>query len=410
MTMNARKALIETYQAAITAIAKRGTLKNARYEVSAAERAAGVEVGNGVYAASTDTKADFVAYCEDRLAALIANDHAEALEIVLQAQIKADLSAGRPVCEETGADLREFSGVEIEEAHAEALIMNATFDASFRRRAANWGAMDMLSREVTLDRAHAVALVFNAEADELAAAVQWDEWANQHDSRKTESEMIESDHAEALEINAEIDRRRSLSCDRTRRSEFHELTEDQQARIISLCHAEALEIEATREAGIAAADRIMTDRAINAYWIECETMIPAIAVMEWERLHAEALRINSRRRVAAFFGGMDYCGRQAALEQAHAEALAVNEQYDLGIEMAADHEYRMIFSYLRPWAKKMFIDVSHAEALALNAVYDRASLRFCEFHLLLSMAEQADQIDAAHLEALVMDAEKEAVA
>lgn len=286
MTMNARKAFIETYQAAITAIAKRGTLRNARHVVSAAERAAGVETGNGVYAASTDTKADFVAYCEDRLAALIANDHAEALEIVLQTQIETDLKAGRPVCEETGADLREWSGIEIEEAHA-------------------------------------VALVFNAEVNELAAAVQWDEWANQHDSRKTEAQMIESDHAEALEIEA------------------------------------------------------------------CRNLTARQARFVFHNTAAERAR---------------------AIEEAHAIALAMDEQYDLASAMAADHEYQMFFSYLRPWAKETFIEVSYAEALALNAVYDRASLRFCEFHLLLSMAEQADQIDSAHLEALVMDAEKEAVA
>lgn len=164
----------------------------------------------------------------------------------LNAQIDADLKAGRPVCEETGADLREWSGIEIEEAHAE-------------------------------------ALAFNAEVDEVAAADQWDEWANQHDSRKTKAQMIESDHAEALEIDAEIYRGSKLSVMRT---------------------------------------------------IQNELM---------ESLYLPAL-----------------------------------------------------------------VRACHAEALELNAIYDRASLRFCEFYLLFSMAERAEQIDLAHLEALAMDAERSA--
>lgn len=55
------------------------------------------------------------------------------------------------------------------------------------------------------ERDHAEALEFNAEIDEVKADEQWDEWANQHDSRKTIAQMIESDHTEALEINEAID-------------------------------------------------------------------------------------------------------------------------------------------------------------------------------------------------------------
>ncbi|HCI6421258.1 TPA: hypothetical protein NPP08_000827 [Klebsiella quasipneumoniae subsp. similipneumoniae] len=119
----------------------------------------------------------------------------------LNAQIDADLKAGRPVCEETGADLREWSGIEIEEAHAE-------------------------------------ALAFNAEVDEVAAADQWDEWANQHDSRKTKAQMIESDHAEALEMEA----RRNLIA-RQARFVFHN-TAAERAQAIEEAHAEALALNA----------------------------------------------------------------------------------------------------------------------------------------------------------------------
>lgn len=69
--------MIEAYQAAIIAIAKRGTLKDARYDVSAAEREATGE--SLVYKCRTDLKAAFVAYCHERIAILVNADHAEAL-------------------------------------------------------------------------------------------------------------------------------------------------------------------------------------------------------------------------------------------------------------------------------------------------------------------------------------------
>lgn len=127
--MNARKALIEAYKAAVIAIAKRATLKDVRHEVSAAERAAGT---GAVYAAGTKTKADFVAYCEARAAELIEQDHYEALEMAREMQTEADRKAGRPVDEE-GNDMREYCGNDIEAAHAEALEINAVIDDAVSR-------------------------------------------------------------------------------------------------------------------------------------------------------------------------------------------------------------------------------------------------------------------------------------
>lgn len=49
------------------------------------------------------------------------------------------------------------------EAHREALAKNATFDTSFHRRAANWGAMDWLSRQVELEKAEIEAYAMEAE-------------------------------------------------------------------------------------------------------------------------------------------------------------------------------------------------------------------------------------------------------
>lgn len=53
----------------------------------------------------------------------------------------------------------------VDEAHAEAISINTTFDTSFHRRAANWGAMDMLCREVHLERAHDEANTMNDGID-----------------------------------------------------------------------------------------------------------------------------------------------------------------------------------------------------------------------------------------------------
>lgn len=90
--------------------------------------------------------------------------------------------------------------------HAETLVVD---DAEMSRRcrdAVFFGSLDSFGRRVIVEAAHGEALAFNEEFDEAAAADQWDEWANQHDSRKTEAQMIESDHAEALEMNvAECD-------------------------------------------------------------------------------------------------------------------------------------------------------------------------------------------------------------
>lgn len=70
---------------------------------------------------------------------------------------------------------------------------------------------DMVKANMAFEQreaAHAEALAFNAEIDEVKADEQKDEWANQHDSRKTIAQMIQSDHAEALAMNAAFDEER----------------------------------------------------------------------------------------------------------------------------------------------------------------------------------------------------------
>lgn len=81
-----------------------------------------------------------------------------------------------------------------ETAAVNASRVQSQFRAAPAERQARW-----------LHEAHAQALEFNAEIDEVKADEQWDEWANQHDSRKTIAQMIESDQTEALEINEAID-------------------------------------------------------------------------------------------------------------------------------------------------------------------------------------------------------------
>ncbi|TNL05334.1 hypothetical protein CYD30_22495 [Kosakonia cowanii] len=127
----------------------------------------------------------------------------------VKAQIETDLKAGRPVCEETGADLREWSGNDIEAAHAE-------------------------------------ALTFNAEVDEVAAANQWDEWANQHDSRKTEAQMIESDHAEALAFNAEYDLAAEMAANHLHQWIFARQRPWVKTLVVEMAHDEALTENATK--------------------------------------------------------------------------------------------------------------------------------------------------------------------
>lgn len=45
-----------------------------------------------------------------------------------------------------------------------------------------------------------------------------------------------------------------------------------------------------------------------------------------EAAHDEALRVNARRRVAEFFGGLDHAGRMAKLDEAHTEALVMDAE------------------------------------------------------------------------------------
>ena len=111
--------------------------------------------------------------CYKRKASIVGDMQRIALQLDRIADDRDPLTGDRnsindPRCDDEGNDPREWCGNDIEAAHAE-------------------------------------ALEFNLEVDQVAGDSQWDEWANQHDSRKTNAQKIESDHDEALEINAQVD-------------------------------------------------------------------------------------------------------------------------------------------------------------------------------------------------------------
>lgn len=160
------------------------------------------------------------------------------IENILQGR---DPLTGHPMLNEE--DDREWSGESIERDHAEALAMNDARNTLYVYAPGDaardvWEQMTPIEQAVSVELRHAEALAFNAEVDEVAAADQWDEWANQHDSRKTKAQMIESDHAEALEMEA----RRNLIA-RQARFVFHN-TAAERAQAIEEAHDEALALNA----------------------------------------------------------------------------------------------------------------------------------------------------------------------
>ena len=139
-----------------------------------------------------------------------------------------------------------------------------------------------------IEKAHAEALAFNAEVDEVAAADQWDEWANQHDSRKTEAQMIESDHAEALEMNEEFDIKASARAFK--------------AEKVETAHAEALAMDQSRSETI---------RAVIAQALHVAANSFGHVIGEHEEL-VETLRnagfADAARKVDAVFDEADASG------------------------------------------------------------------------------------------------------
>lgn len=115
-------------------------------------------------------------------------------------------------------------------------------------------------------------------------------------------------------------------------------------------HGEALEMDRDYQKAIAT----IADNLSLPVWDGCSQTVKAEVI---KHHHAVALEVEHRRRVAAFFGGMDYAARREALEGAQAEALAINAAYDKQIAFychTAGYQSLMVL-----WARE--------EALAMNA-------------------------------------------
>lgn len=184
------------------------------------------------------------------------------------------------------------------------------------------------------------------QAAEEASKTQWDDWANQHDSRKTEAQMIEDDHGYALEMDREM----QIDADRKAGRPVDEDGNDTRewcGRDIEAAHSEALEM-----------DRQMhQDEFFNA-----STMMQGV----WINLnHAEALEIEHRRRVGKFFFGMDDAARRKALDGVHAEALKLNSRFNL-LNGRFSHWWD-VYSYA---VRQDLLEKAHAEALEMDAALE----------------------------------------
>lgn len=159
-------------------------------------------------------------------------------------------------------------------------------------------------------------------------------------------------------------------------------------------HDEALAMDLEYQKAIAT----IADNLSLTVWNGCSETVKA-EVIKYH--HGVALEVEARRRVAAFFGGMDYAARRKALDDAHAEALAINAAYDAQIA----------FYCKTPAFQKKAVEWAHADALAENAA--RAArlakeVMLCDDHRSLFVKcdpfVQLLMLEDVHAEALAMNA------
>lgn len=149
------------------------------------------------------------------------------LDQIQKEVIEADLAAGRPVCEETGRDLREWCGNDIEAAHVEALAMN---------NQADFFALEWTVQYLVIEAAEDEAIQINTMMDTA--------WP------LPVSVFIEGCHEEALEMNAALNEERRIA--EVTRAEFYlHNAVVQRDHFIPKAHAEALAMDATYNAIIA---------------------------------------------------------------------------------------------------------------------------------------------------------------
>lgn len=121
-------------------------------------------------------------------------------------------------------------------------------------------------------------------------------------------------------------------------------------------HGEALAMDLEYQKAIAT----IADNLSLTVWDGCSETVKAEVV---KHHHAVALEVEHRRRVAAFFGGMDYAARREALEAAHREALAINAAYS----------DQIAFYCKTPAFREKLIEWAHADALAIDAAMQEAA-------------------------------------
>ena len=127
------------------------------------------------------------------------------------------------------------------EAHAEALAMNDAFDRSFHRRAANWGAMDWMSREIELEKAHEEALALDVVFRKAKA--RYDHFWGAYSYYKRR-ELVEKAHDAALAMDATFEENLVFLATPDMADIWYKHTDILKARILAAAHAEALALDA----------------------------------------------------------------------------------------------------------------------------------------------------------------------
>lgn len=275
---------------------------------------------------------DFPTTGYTRKAQVIA-DLKRCIEQLNEIRIDADRNTGRPVDEE-GNDTREWSGNDIEAAHAEALDINRWIDdAHCVGGVAFEGAADAII--AVRERSHAEALVINDEWDAKERHARWCAFIGSNDHKERRA-IVDAAHAEALLIN---ERMTAIDVQMA----FISMPPFSQAVAFAEAHAEALamneEISLVRE-------------------IESLTYVQAIAYSDqWD-----------------FFNSAPEAQVQM-IEAAHAEALAneVEEDHELALKMncwfdALRGRFDLFWSDSVAPVRARILATHHVNALHINAL------------------------------------------
>lgn len=98
------------------------------------------------------------------------------------------------------------------------------------------------------------------------------------------------------------------------------------AALVDSAHAEALEMNAES----VSRDEMMANQAFRAFWSQSEFSVFDNALVAWEAMHAEALEMNklygTMHRYAVLVASDEV--KKTLIEQAHVEALAINDFID----------------------------------------------------------------------------------